>query len=176
MKKKKNQLFTWGLFLFMSLISLPALAQDKVFLRNGDSLSVKILSVGTEEIQFTYPGETVVNQKLKKEVKFIVFENGRKEVFNASVEIPTINPKNWKKEWESVVVTYNVDDVKGLTRVDNIQATSTWGGPLGGQSLGYQNCIKSLKKKAAKLGCGIILLTDSPNRYSGVSLVGTCYK
>lgn len=172
----KFQAFIRFMFLCMTMISLPTLAQDKIFLRSGDSLNVKVLLVGTEEIQFTYPGETVVNQKLKNEVKYIVFESGRKEVFNASVEIPTIDPKNWKKEWEKVVVTYNEDDIKGLTRVDNIQATSTWGGPLGGQSLGYQNCVKSLKKKAAKLGCGIVLLTDSPSRYSGVSLVGTCYK
>ena len=146
----KFQAFIRFMFLCMTMISLPTLAQDKIFLRSGDSLNVKVLLVGTEEIQFTYPGETVVNQKLKNEVKYIVFESGRKEVFNASVEIPTIDPKNWKKEWEKVVVTYNEDDIKGLTRVDNIQATSTWGGPLGGQSLGYQNCVKSLKKKGCK--------------------------
>lgn len=166
----------YTLLILMVCYTCSIFAQDKVVLRNGEELNVKVTMVGTDCVQFQYPGETVVNQKTKNEVRYILYENGRKEKITSSVDVPIINPDNWKKEWEKVIVTYVSDDVEGLTRVDNIQSTSTWGGLGGGQGLGYKRCIKGLKKKAAKLGAGIILITDRPSKLSGVTVVGTCYK
>lgn len=79
-----------------------------------------------------------------------------------------------------MVETYLESDVEGLTRVDEIKATSGWGGSLG-SSLGYKGAIKKLKKKAAKLGAGVILIHGQPNqsasaRGGGVQVIATAYK
>lgn len=152
-------------------------AQDKVVLKNGDSLDVKIVRITNSIIEFTYPKEEVVNEKSKKEIAYIVYASGRKEVCNQVFQVPAVKGKD---DWEKVVITHLASDVEGLTRVDEVTATSGWGGALA-SSKGYKGAIKKLKKKAAKLGAGVILIVDRPNETAaafggGVQVVGVAYK
>lgn len=152
-------------------------AQDKVVLRNGESLDVKIVRSTNTAIEFTYPKEELVNEKSKKEISYIVYASGRKEECNQTFQVPVIKGKN---DWEKVIITHLASDVEGLTRVDEIAATSGWGGSLG-SSMGYKDAIKKLKKKAAKLGAGVILIADRTNETAaalggGVQVVGVAYK
>ena len=155
-------------------INIPA--QDKIFLKNGDSLVVNIIKNTEEIVQYQYSNESLINEKSKREINYIIFSSGRKEVCKVGIEVPIItNPDDWEK----VVETYLEADVAGLTRVDEIKATSGWGGAMA-SSLGYKGAIKKLKKKAAKLGAGVILIHGSPNmaaasRGGGVQVIATAY-
>lgn len=169
---KKMLLLTTLLICF-----LVANAQDKVVLKNGDTISVKITKNDEKTIEFHYPGETLINVKNKREIKQIVYESGRIEEIKQGIEVPKINDS---KDWEKVIETYLESDVEGLTRIEQIKATSGWGGSLG-SSLGYKDAIKKLKKKAAKLGAGVILIHGQPNqsassRGGGVQVIATAYK
>ena len=159
------------------VVVLTANAQDKVILKNGEELNVKVVKNDEKVIEFQYPGEALLNVKNKREIKQIVYESGRVEEINQGIKIPVITSE---KDWEKVVETYIESDVEGLTRVDQIKATSGWGGSLG-SSLGYKDAIKKLKKKAAKMGAGIILIHGQPNqsassRGGGVQVIATAYK
>lgn len=161
----------------VSLVVVTAYAQDKVILKNGEELNVKVVKNDEKTIEFQYPGETLLNVKNKREISCIIYESGRKEEINQGIEVPVITSE---KDWEKVVETYLESDVEGLTRVDEIKATSGWGGSLG-SSLGYKGAIKKLKKKAAKLGAGVILIHGQPNqsasaRGGGVQVIATAYK
>lgn len=152
-------------------------AQDKVVLKNGDTLCVKVVKNDEKTIVYQYPGEALLNVKNKREIKKIAYESGRIETINQGIEVPVIKSE---KDWEKVIETYIESDVEGLTRVDQIKATSGWGGSLG-SSLGYKGAIKKLKKKAAKLGAGVILIHGQPNqsassRGGGVQVIATAYK
>lgn len=166
------------LFVFLSLfLGVSLYAQDKVVLKNGEELNVKVVKNDEKTIEFQYPGESMVNVKNKREIKKIVYESGREEVINVGINVPEINSE---KDWEKVIETYLESDVEGLTRVDEIKATSGWGGSLG-SSLGYKDAIKKLKKRAAKLGAGVILIHGQPNqsassRGGGVQVIATAYK
>ncbi len=166
------------LFVFISLfLGVSLYAQDKVVLKNGEELNVKVVKNDEKTIEFQYPGESMVNVKNKREIKKIVYESGREETINVGIEVPVITSAD---DWEKVVETYLESDVEGLTRVDEIKATSGWGGALG-SSLGYKGAIKKLKKKAAKLGAGVILIHGQPNqsassRGGGVQVIATAYK
>ena len=166
------------LFVFLSLfLGVSLYAQDKVVLKNGEELNVKVVKNDEKNIEFQYPGESMVNVKNKREIKKIVYESGREETINVGIEVPVITSAD---DWEKVVETYLESDVEGLTRVDEIKATSGWGGALG-SSLGYKGAIKKLKKKAAKLGAGVILIHGQPNqsassRGGGVQVIATAYK
>ena len=166
------------LFVFLSLfLGVSLYAQDKVVLKNGEVLNVKVVKNDEKTIEFQYPGESMVNVKNKREIKKIVYESGREETINVGIEVPVITSAD---DWEKVVETYLESDVEGLTRVDEIKATSGWGGALG-SSLGYKGAIKKLKKKAAKLGAGVILIHGQPNqsassRGGGVQVIATAYK
>lgn len=166
------------LFVFLSLfLGVSLYAQDKVVLKNGEELNVKVVKNDEKTIEFQYPGESMVNVKNKREIKKIVYESGREETINVGIEVPVITSAD---DWEKVVETYLESDVEGLTRVDEIKATSGWGGALG-SSLGYKGAIKKLKKRAAKLGAGVILIHGQPNqsassRGGGVQVIATAYK
>ena len=159
------------------VLSINAFSQDKLVLKSGEELNVKVVANNENTIQFTYPGETLVNEKNKREISCIIYESGRKEEFHVGIDVPVINSE---KDWEKVVETQLESDVAGLTRVAELKATSGWGGSLG-SSIGDKGAIKKLKKKAAKLGAGVILVHGSTNGAAaalggGVQVTATAYK
>ena len=72
--------------LLVSILSLffgaTSYAQDKVVLKNGEELNVKVVKNNEKTIEFQYPGESMINEKNKREIKKIVYESGREEIFN----------------------------------------------------------------------------------------------
>lgn len=154
-----------------------AYAQDTVALKNGEKLFVKVVANKEASIIFTYPGEDLQNEKSKREISYIVYASGRREEIHYGLDLPVINGE---EDWEKVIETYVEDDVTGLTRVQELKAKSGWGGAAG-SNLGYKNCIKKLKKDAAKLGCSVILIHGQPTgaaaaRGGNVQVIATAYK
>ena len=154
-----------------------AYAQDTVALKNGEKLFVKVVANKEASIIFTYPGEDLQNEKSKREISYIVYASGRREEIHYGLDLPVINGED---DWEKVIETYVEADVTGLTRVQELKAKSGWGGAAG-SNLGYKNCIKKLKKDAAKLGCSVILIHGQPTgaaaaRGGNVQVIATAYK
>ena len=157
--------------------AICANAQDTVALKNGEKLYVKVVANKEASIMFTYPGEELQNEKSKREISYIVYASGRKEEIHYGLDLPIINGED---DWEKVIETYVEADVAGLTRVQELKAKSGWGGAAG-SNLGYKNCIKKLKKKAAKLGCSVILIHgqhtgSAAARGGNVQVIATAYK
>jgi hypothetical protein len=158
-------------------ISMTARSQDYIITRDGDTLRIQIVKNAEDAVEFLYPNESAINEIGKKSIAKIIFNSGREEVCNTNFEIPTIEGE---KDWEKVVITYLESDVKGLKRVQELKATSGWGGSLA-SGLGYKKAIKALKKKAAKLKAPVVLITGRPNEYAearggNVQVLGVAYK
>ncbi len=176
-ERKKNMKKRVILMVLTAVVAVGAKAQDKVVLRSGEELNVKIVKNGETSIQYQFPGEEMLNEKNKREIKYIEYASGRKEECSQGIEVPVIKSKD---DWKLVVVTYVESDVIGLKRVGELKATSGWGGSLG-SSMGYKGALNKLKKKAAKMGAGVILVHDNPNKLAaalggGVQVIGTAYK
>ena len=82
-----------------------------------------------------------------------------------------------EQDFAKVIVTRNKDDVKGLTRVQELEATSSmvFGSPV---SLG-KKCTLSLQKQAAKLGATTILITKDDFQgtpINNVNQIAVAYK
>lgn len=154
---------------------LFANAQDKVVLRDGTELNVKVIESNDNNIVFTYPNEDVRNEKPKSLINYILYASGRKEECN-TITIPTIESE---KEWEQVIVTTNRADVQGLTKQKNISVSAGNGGVFNKAEKAHEKAIEKLKKKAAKLKCGIVLIISDSfggqwNNISSIS--GEVYK
>ena len=176
-ERKKNMKKRVILMALTAVVAVGAKAQDKVVLRSGEELNVKIVKNGETSIQYQFPGEEMLNEKNKREIKYIEYASGRKEECSQGIEVPVIKSKD---DWKLVVITYVESDVIGLKRVGELKATSGWGGSLG-SSMGYKGALNKLKKKAAKMGAGVILVHDNPNKLAaalggGVQVIGTAYK
>ncbi len=81
---------------------------------------------------------------------------------------------NGPKDWQLVVITENKSDVKGLKEVRKLKANSFWGGALL-KTKGLDSCYEDLKKKAAELGCPVVLVIDKKTGGT-TSVEGIAYK
>ena len=159
------------------LFGFSVIAQDKIIMRGGETLNVKITKNSPELVEFTYANETLVNTEYKNSIEKIIFASGREEICSEKNQLEKINGAS---DWEKVVITYTESDIKGLKKVGQITKTSAWGGAMA-SGLGYKDALKKMKKEAAKQKASIIWLTDKPNeqttRYgAGVKLTGIAYK
>jgi hypothetical protein len=147
-------------------------------LKTGDTLNVHVTRSSDTYIEYTYPNETLINQKNKREISYILYASGRREdILTNVVEIPVITNKN---DWEKVIITRNREDITGLTMVKNI-AVSAGGGLFHTISSSQEMAIKLIKKKAAKLKCGIVLITSEGTGglyagMNGITMTGEAYK
>jgi hypothetical protein len=81
---------------------------------------------------------------------------GSPDRISSKPDYPKINGPD---DWQMVEVLENKPDLSGLTEVKKIKAKSLLGGNSGSQ-MGLNNCIRDLKKKAAELGCPVVVITD----------------
>ncbi|MBR1656834.1 MAG: hypothetical protein IJ698_10605 [Prevotella sp.] len=161
--------------LFLSVNSIQA--QDKVVLRTGDTLTVNVTKNTETAIEFTYPNETAVNEKQKRDISFIIYASGRREeIKQQGIAIPEISGED---DWEKVVVTSNRDDVAGLSKVKSLSVSAGNGGVFDSASKAHEKAIKKLKKKVAKMKYGVVLITSENfgGQYNNISSVtGEIYK
>jgi hypothetical protein len=131
-------------------------APDQIFKLNGEILNVRVIKILPATIDYYLSGEdSVMNQELKSNLLKIIYANGREEIF-ANTGYPKINGVD---DWQLVKVTEDKVDIAGLNEVRKLKVSSFWGGTAG-TNMGLNNCMRDLKKEAAKLGCPVVLLTD----------------
>lgn len=165
------------LFAFLLILSsLNCIAQDKIVLRDSTVLNVKIVENNEKSIIFTYPNEEVKNEKSKSLIAYIIYSSGRREECGSTLKIPTVTSE---KEWEKVVVTSNREDVVGLTKIKSVSVSAGNGGVFDSASKAHDKALSKLKKKVAKLQCGIVLIVSENfgGHYNNISSInGEAYK
>ncbi|MBQ9261191.1 MAG: hypothetical protein IJ185_03690 [Prevotella sp.] len=150
---------------------LNVLAQDKIVLRDGTELNVKVLESKENVVVFTYPNEDIKNEKPKSMIDYILYASGRRE---EGMKIPTIESKD---DWEKVILTTDKNAVIGLNKIKYLSVS---GGSLWvTRETAHKSAEEKIRKKAAKIGCGIVLVTE--DKYTGKSnefchISGECYK
>jgi hypothetical protein len=153
----KEEIFSPGIqgnILVTELNKISAPAQ--IYKLNGETLNVKIIKISPEAVDYYLAGqENIICQELKSNLLKIVYASGREEVFSKT-NYPKINGPD---DWQLVIVTEDKAVIVGLTEVRKLKVSSFWGGTRG-TNMGLNNCIRDLKKKAAELGCPVVLLTD----------------
>lgn len=167
-------------WLLLAVCAFPATlshAQDKIVMRNGDTLTVNISKSTPELVEFVHPGETATSQEYKNAIARIIYKGGRVEECSTKTTLARIEGPD---DWEKVVITYTESDVKGLTKVGQITATSGWGGTMA-TGLGYTKALKKIKKRAAQQKAAIVWITDKPNEHTtaygaGVKVTGIAYR
>jgi hypothetical protein len=176
-------------------------AQDKLVLRNGRTVEVKVLRSSEEEdvVKYIYPSETTVYERSKSVISYILYEDGRKEVFESvlndserissrpssqtpsraatSTQTPAKSPPPERNQtpasqrvgWEDIKTTFLDTDVKNMTRLKRINASS---------NISYKDALQQLKKQAATLGATTILIMDVPenNNSDDIEVVGVAFR
>ncbi len=169
-------------------------AQDKIVLRNGRSIEVHVQRNLEDRIEYTYPGETSVYERPKSAIAYILYEDGRKEVFDESMRNSSANRNSSARNissgttsanrassaknrlsnddeifWQDVKTTFMESEISGMSRLKRISAAS---------GVSYKDAIQQLKKKAAAIGGTTILVMDVPESDSenDIEVIGIAYR
>ena len=160
-----------------NITTVPA----QLYKLNGEILSILIIKISPESIDYYIPGqENIVRQELKSNISKILYTDGHEEIFSRSFAPESNSPAanaqkiNGPADWRLVVVTNDKDAVAGLKEVKKLKATSLWGGAILSKK-GLDDCYEVLKKKAAGLGCSVVLITYE-NGGGVTSAEGIAYK
>ena len=159
-------------------------AQDRMVLRDGKTFDVKVHRSTDTHVYYTYPGETSVYERPKAVISYILYSDGKREVFddnrlssgsNTTVRAATGGTtapaarNSFPEEdvfWEDVKITYTEADVRGMTRLERISAVS---------SVSTRDALQQLRKKAADLGGTTILVMDIPEK-EDIEIMGIAYR
>jgi len=165
-----------GLFLVAGAV-LSLQAQDKIVLRNGKTIEVYVRSSLDNKVEYVYPGERTVYERPKSAISYILYEDGRREVCNQGTTSSSSSSSSARNRlsgnteiyWQDVKTTFNESDVKGMTRLQRITATS---------SISYKDAIQQLKKKAAAIGGTMVLIMDVPENSGSdrIEIMGIAYR
>jgi len=182
-----NVIMRYAFLCFLFLVGTVncLLAQDKIVLRNGKTIDVKVHRSTESDVYYTYPGETSVYERPKSVISYIIYSDGRREIFDESLRSSDSNTptrpatsgttapasRNRLLEdedvyWQDVKTTYMESDVKGMIRLQRISVSS---------SISYRDAIQQLKKKAAEIGGTTILVMDSPEN-EDVEVMGIAFR
>ena len=177
--------YTFFCFLFLIGAFNFLHAQDKIVLRTGKTIEVRVDRVLDDEVRYNYPGETLIYSRPKTAISYIIYADGRKEIFDESLRssgnntqsrpatVVTTPPASRNRLledeevfWQDVKTAYEEADVKGMTRLQRITVSS---------SVSYRDAIQQLKKKTAEIGGTTILIMDVPEN-ENIEIMGIAYR
>jgi hypothetical protein len=153
----------------LSVAARVGLAQDvktdKIIKLNGETVEAKVTSVTDHDVSFVYPGEQAVNVISANQVKEVDFSSGRVQKMSSRVEIHS------EEDWGKVTVTTVQDEVKGLTPKGAVVSSAVPMTAFSSQANMDERATEKLKRKAAKLGAHVVLLTSDQTSVIGGKMV-----
>ncbi|MGC9373837.1 MAG: hypothetical protein ACP5DQ_02205 [Bacteroidales bacterium] len=132
------------------------LQTDVVYLHDKTVMQVEVKKIYQNNLYYSLPGETKVNQMDQRLVYKIEYKSGKIEVLNEEPQkVRNIN------DYRKVKVTYNPEDVDGMVEVAKLEAKAE------GSDRGYskaktleRTAIIILRRKAALVNAEMVLITD----------------
>lgn len=143
-------------------------AQDLVIMLNRDSLNVVVTKNAPDVVEYKYENETAINVVEKSNIHKIIFASGRVEICNERRNLPAISGK---KDWEKVIITFDENDVLGLSECGTVTVSSA-SGYVGAAFEKGESAKKQMMKKAAELGAPIVLVLEGWNKEKNKPIVG----
>jgi len=132
-------------------------AFDSIF-THQKTIVCKVIEVGSEDIKFSYPNETLSNSINKNRIVKIKFSSGREEVF---VERASFNEVNGWEDWGKVSVTHINNEVEGLYRINDVSSKVKGGSTLSNMNKLKNKALRKIKIRAAMNGANMIYLIDN---------------
>ena len=147
---------------FLSMISIIAFSQDKLYFHNGKIAEGKVVETNDLFIKFIYKGEDVVNTMGRNTLEKVEFASGR--IMELSQKIIIESPLDYDK----VRVVYDKYEVLGLKSLGQIEkhSSGTWSFSI---TAGHfsEKALKKIRKEAAKRGGCIVLVLSSQSKSGG---------
>jgi hypothetical protein len=158
---------------------------DRIFTARRESLVVKVTGVNVFEVLYTWPLNTLEQRIPKDEVMEVVYSDGRREGFKVKAVESKNEIKDWavvvsEKDWERVLAVDSTANLGEVTELGKVSAS--YEGSKINSPTDYleKSAMIILKKKAARLGSNVLLVTErkeyrSYGELPSVELSGIAY-
>jgi hypothetical protein len=141
-----------GLFVFSSVYSQNETKLDTIYLLGQKKMVVKIKGIRYSSVIYSEPGSDEVKSMETKQIQRVIFDSGRKEVFNDPLVMSLETT-----DWRNVILTENKDDVNGLYEIGKVHGRSAAGNRT--PKSAERTATIRMKKRAANMGCEMVLVT-----------------
>lgn len=141
---------------------------DRIITIDNKLIIANILKVGSGDISFIYPLNTVQNEISRDLVNYVIYEDGKKEIFTR-IEEKEIHDgetnKSFlivkeKKAWEEVSATYDKEETAGMTEIEEVVVEFQSNKMRATSDYLEKNALIILRKKAANVGGELVLITN----------------
>lgn len=160
--------------------SIKIFGQDTIHTYSNEKIICKVVEILDDKVKYKYINEDIINSISKNNFTSIVLESGR--IINGNPRVIILDENDWTK----VVITKEASDISDLDKVAEIseKAVSS-AGAYGSLEKMKKKALDALKKKAAKLGCHIVLILDDNSmdgktnqafKWTKASFSGVAYK
>ena len=156
-----------GIMMFLGAHSQEDTGLDTIYLLGQKKMVVHVKGIFYSNVKYTEPGSSEVKSLETKNIQRVIFDSGRKEVFNKPLVEDIV-----ETDWKNVVITEKEDEVNGLYEI----------GKVTGKSSATNRTTKSakrtarirMKKRAANKG-GVMILVTKQEATGGFGEVPTFY-
>lgn len=128
-------------------------AQDIIKLHNGSLIECKVTSTDGSVVTFIYKGEDLSQRITKIAINSIKFASGRSQVITEKIDL------SGEDAFQSVILTKNLDDVEGLTRIGEVKGKTAFISYRSGANADKKSEDR-LKADCLKLGGVVVLVTE----------------
>ena len=173
-------------------------AQDKIVLRSGQTIEVKVHRIIGDIVGYTYPGGTSIYERPTSVISYIIYADGRREVFDqgqrpavsnetnrantsSSATNRTTAPSTVRTTPETTNRNSLLDDevywqdVKTTFTETEVRGLTRLNRISAKSSVSYRDAIQQLKKKAAEIGGTVVLVMDIPEN-DDIEVMGVVYR
>ena len=166
--------------LCIMLVALNLSAQDILKLHNGEQVECKVISTDGSVVTFVYKGEEISQKFSKIAINSIKFASGRTQVITEKIDL------SGEDAFQKVILTKNIDDVEGLTRIGEVKGKTAFISYRSGANADKKS-EERLKEDCYKLGGVVVLVTEDKDYAVGKTyqkglgssqtrMVGVAYK
>lgn len=146
------------IFTFLAILLFsPAFSQeepklDTIYLLGQRKMVVEIQGIFYTNVRYKEPGSNEIKSMEKKQIQRVIFDNGRKEVFNEPL-VMDVEETSWK----NVVLTEDESEVKGLYEVGKVHGRSSARNRTPRSA--ERTATIRVKRRAANMGGQMVLVT-----------------
>ena len=158
MNTLKPHLIKTFVFLFFCLFSIEyCYSQTDTIIVNNQKISCIVKQITPDAVNYTYPGEDVINSVFKNTVQKIIFKNGRVQTF---AEATSYKPVKSVMNYDNVTITSVESEVRGFFKVGDVSSKAKGTTVYSNQERVKDRAYHKIKIQAAMFGANIIYLSD----------------
>ncbi|CAN1526341.1 hypothetical protein MCEGE10_01246 [Flavobacteriaceae bacterium] len=168
------------ILLCLFFVALNGNAQDILKLHSGSTIECKVSNTDGSLVTFVYKGEDLTQKISKIAINSIKFASGRNQIITEKIDL------SGEDAFQRVILTKNLDDVEGLTRIGEVKGKTAFISYRSGANADKKS-EERLKEDCYKLGGVVVLVTEDKDYAVGKTyqkglgssqtrMVGVAYK